>query len=105
VDDAAKLLRVSRQAIDKRRKTQTLLAVRVGRRYLYPAWQFGEAGALEGLAAILDALRGVDAWARMRFFLNGNAKLAGERPLSRLRRGDRTAVLSAARAFGEHGAA
>ena len=105
--DVAKVLGISRQAVDKRRKTRQLLAVELPKRgLLYPAWQFSHAGAvLSGIPQILDALREDDAWAQLRFFVSGNDGLAGARPVDRLRAGDVASVLHAAATFGEHGAA
>jgi hypothetical protein len=103
----AELLGVSRQAVDKRRKAGQLLAVALPKRgLLYPAWQFTETGTtLAGLAEVLAALRRHDAWAQARFFVTGNDRLDGKRPLDGLREGALEPVLVAARAFGEHGAA
>jgi len=40
--EAAKLLRVTRQAVDKRRKEGKLLGLEFGRKgFRYPTWQFG----------------------------------------------------------------
>jgi hypothetical protein len=104
--EVATLLGVSRQAVDKRRKAGQLFAVELPRRgYLYPAWQLTGTGVLPGVAEVLAALRHLDPWAQARFFVSGNARLGGKRPLDRLRRGDLDAVLRAAGAFDEHGAA
>jgi hypothetical protein len=106
VAEVAERLGVSRQAVSKRREEGALLAVRLGaRRDLYPAWQFIRSGVLPGLRETLDALGGADPWAAMGFFLAGNARLGGERPIDRLRRKDLAPVLEAAAAFGEHGSA
>lgn len=101
------VLGISRQAVDKRRKGGQLLALSLPRRgLLYPAWQFRETGApLGGFVEVLDALSDHDPWAQARFFLDGTDRLGGKRPLDVLRDGDLEAVLDAARAFGEHGAA
>jgi hypothetical protein len=103
----AELLGISRQAVDKRRKAGQLLAVSLPRRGLqYPAWQFTEMGAtVEGLVEVLAILRAHDAWAQARFFVAGNDRLEGARPIDRLREGVLEPVLIAARLFGEHGAA
>lgn len=99
-------LHISRQAVDKRRKAGKLLAVDIGRRgYFYPAWQITDEGALPGLEDIVALLSEHPALAKLRFFLSGNHRLGGERPLDRLRRGDVEAVRRAARTFGEQGAA
>lgn len=103
--EVATLLGVSRQAVDKRRKAGQLFAVELPRGYCYPAWQLTGTGVLPGIAEVLAALRHLDPWAQARFFVSGNARLGGKRPLDRLRRGDLDAVLRAAGAFDEHGAA
>ena len=106
VAELAKALGVSRQAIDKRRKGGQLLALEVGKRgYLYPAWQLGRTGLLPGLAEVLAALQADSPWATARFFVSGNDRLGGKRPLDVLRKGNVVAVVAAAEAFGEHGAA
>lgn len=101
------LLHISRQAVDKRRAAGKLLAVEIGRRgYLYPVWQLSDASdVLPGLEEILALLAEHPPFAKLRFFLSGNHRLAGDRPLDRLRRGDLKPVRRAAQAFGEQGAA
>jgi hypothetical protein len=107
--EVAARLGVTRQAVDKRRKAGQLLAVELPRRGLrYPAWQLAgtrPGGVLPGVVEALAALRDHDSWAQARFFVTGNVRLGGKRPLDRLRRGDVAAVLRAAHAFGDHGAA
>jgi hypothetical protein len=104
--EVAELLGISRQAVDKRRKTGQLLAVELQRRgLLYPAWQFVEAGMLPGFIDILAALRAHDPWAQARFFVTRNDRLRGRRPLDVLRKGEIEPVVRAAEGFGEHGAA
>ncbi len=102
----AKLLRLTRQAVDNRRRAGQLIALQVGRRgYLYPAWQFTDRGVLEGLAEVLSALKVHSDWSRLIFFLNRNLRTEGRTPLRVLRSGDRASVLRAAGAYLEHGAA
>lgn len=106
VNQVKDLLGISRQAVDKRRKADQLLAVELPRRgLLYPVWQFAESGTLPGLIETLGVLRPHDSWARLRFFVTRNDRLAGRRPLDLLRKGDIERVLRAAEMFGEHGAA
>ncbi|MSP61913.1 MAG: hypothetical protein EXR72_16585 [Myxococcales bacterium] len=106
VAEVANRLGISRQAVDKRRRAGTLLALDTGRRgYLYPVWQFGDQGPLFGLPGILGDLRDRDPWARMGFFLTGDHRLGGRTPLAALRAGEVAAVRRAARSYGEHGAA
>lgn len=105
------VLGVSRQAIAKARDDGRLVAVPTGpHRFVYPSWQFGPSGPLRGLRElrqVLDAGEG-DVWTLVAFVLARNSRLDGETPLSLLRHGeddDVEAVLRAARAYGEHGAA
>ena len=109
--DVAEILGVSRQAIAKARVDGRLVAVSPGPgRYVYPSWQFGPSGPLRGLRElrqVLDAREG-DVWTLVAFVLAPNSRLDDQTPLSLLRRGqdqDVEAVLRAARAYGEHGAA
>ncbi len=106
VGQVAQHLRISRQAVDKRRQAGKLLAVSPGSRsFLYPGWQFTETGVLTGLQGTLQALAAHPPWACLRFFVTGNHRLGGKRPLDLLREGRVEKVLKAAKAFGEHGAA
>lgn len=106
VGEVARLLGISRQAVDKRRREGKLIGLATGRRgYLYPLWQLDRAGTLPGLETVLKELRGHDPWMQLAFMLNGNIWLGGDRPLDALRRGQVDAVAHAARAYGEHGSA
>jgi hypothetical protein len=105
-DEAARLLKVTRQAVDKRRRNGQLLAVELGRRgYYYPAWQFGESGTLPGLESVLEALSDHDPWMQLAFFVAPNQRLDGKAPYQALAEGRLEAVLVAAQAYGEQGAA
>ena len=105
VEAVARRLRISRQAVNKRRDLGQLLAAEIGRRgYFYPVWQFDERGTLPGFPEALRALGDAPPWAAIRFFLAGSDRLGGKRPLDALRKGELPRVLRAARAFGEHGA-
>jgi hypothetical protein len=104
---AAELLGITPQAVDKRRRSGKLLALPVGRAYLYPAWQFDESsrgGVLPGLEEVLGSFGVEDAWMRASFFLRQNGRLGDKRPLDALREGEIEAVECAVRAYGEHGA-
>jgi hypothetical protein len=103
-EDAARLLGISRQAVDKRRRAGRLLGIRVGpHRYAYPSWQFAEEGVLSGLEDVLYDLRPHDPWMQLAFMVNGNLGLDGKVPLEELRRGHVAAVRRAARRYGEQG--
>jgi hypothetical protein len=105
------ILGVSRQAIAKARADGRLVAVPTRpHRFVYPSWQFGPSGPLRGLREIQQVLGDGDGdvWTLVAFILAPNSRLNDETPLSLLRRGhdhDVEAVLRAARAYGEHGAA
>jgi hypothetical protein len=105
-EQVAALLRISRQAVDKRRRAGKLIGVSLGRRgYAYPAWQFElERGMLPGIEPVLDVLREHDPWMQVAFMVNGNIWLDDQTPLSMLRSGNVEAVIQAAEAYGEHGA-
>jgi hypothetical protein len=100
--EAAKLLQMTRQAIDKRRNEGRLLALELGRKgFRYPVWQFG----LAGLEAVLEALRGRDPWEQVTFFLNPSPLLEDRTPLDVLREErDLDDVLRAASVYGRQGA-
>lgn len=103
----AELLGITPQAVDKRRRAGKLLALPVGRAYLYPVWQFderGRGGVVAGLEEVLDSFGVEEAWMKASFFLRQNGRLGDKRPLDALRDGEIEAVERAARAYGEHGA-
>ena len=104
--EVATLLRMSRQAVGKRRTAGKLLGVQAGRRgFEYPACQLVDDGVVDGLADVLAAFPDdVDSWMRLAFLVTGNDALEGQRPLDLLRRGEVEAVVRAARIYGEHGA-
>lgn len=104
--DVANALRITRQAVDKRRRGGRLIAVAAGRRgYAYPVWQFDStSGTLPGLEEVLSELGDHDQWMRMAFMLNPNVRLDGETPLAVLRDRDIERVKQAAQAYGKHGA-
>lgn len=104
VEEVARLLRITRQAIDKRRRAGRLLGVRIGQRgYAYPSWQFSEDGVLPGFEAVLQDLRQHDPWMQMAFLLSDNVALDGKAPLEELRRGHVAAVRRAAQLYGAQG--
>ena len=96
---------ISAQAVDKRRKKGRLLALPVGKgSYRYPVWQVHGGSVVEGFEDVMGELGVGDPWMRATFFLSGDSRLGGERPLDRLRWGDVEAVRRAAAAYGVHGA-
>lgn len=106
VDRVAKYLRLTRQAIDKRRRANKLIGLAVGRHgYLYPSWQFNRNGTVPGLEDVLGALHRHDPWSQVIFMLSPNDRLDAATPLETLRKGQTEEVKIAASLFGEHGAA
>jgi hypothetical protein len=105
-NEVAGLLRMSRQAVGKRRREGRLLGLETGRRgYEYPACQFGDGGTIGGLAQVLAAFaEDVDPWTRLAFLLNPNDALGGEVPLDLMWRGEVEPVVRLAAIVGEHGA-
>jgi biotin operon repressor len=105
-EQAAHILGISRQAVDKRRRQGQLIGLTQGRRgYAYPAWQFENGKSIAHLEKVLHALRGHDSWMQLSFFLNPNDRLEGVTPLHALRAGNLESVLQAASIYGEQGAA
>lgn len=104
VGTAARILGISRQAVDRRRHRHTLLGLPVGRRgYRYPLWQFTPSGVVPGLDAVLRYLAEDGPWFSASWLLSRNGRL-GARPLDALKDGDSDAVVQAALAYGEEGA-
>lgn len=103
--DAAELLGISRQALDKRRRQGYVIGLTQGRRgYAYPAWQFEGGKTLNSLEKILGQLRDHDPWMQLTFFLNANDRLNGNSPLELLRSGKVEPILEAAASYGQQGA-
>ena len=95
--EVAKLLKISRQAVDKRRLQGKLIAVELGKKgFYYPVWQVG----LSGLEEVLEKLYPHrEAWGQILFFLNPQGMLDGKTPLEVLRgRNARTRIEAVARA-------
>jgi hypothetical protein len=102
----ADLLGLSRQAVDKRRRSGRLLGVETGRRgFAYPAWQFTDNGVLPGLEDVLQDLSDHDPWMQLIFMLSPDIWLDEQLPLHVLRCGQLERVRKAAQMLGEHGAA
>jgi len=105
-EEAAQILGISRQAVDKRRNAHKLIALPMGRSYVYPVWQFDSSRAvvLPGLEAVLHKLGIQEPWMQTAWFLADNARLEGQSPLIALREGQLQAVRIAASLYGEQGA-
>lgn len=86
--EAARLTGRSRQAIERLRREGRLLALRSGRQWRYPRWQFdpdAPGGVLPGLAEVIDHL-GLSPSAAASWLLEPSTRLGGEAPVEQLRR-------------------
>lgn len=97
---------VSRQAIDKRVREGSLLAVPgPSNRRSYPTIQFNRDGSVvPGLKAVQDALPTRSPWAILNFLTLPEDRLGGRKPVDVLKSGDVEIVIEAARRYGEQGA-
>ena len=93
--EAAQQLGISRQAVEKRRRANALLAVRLGGDWRYPRCQFDEAGGevVAGLPKLLGAFAEAGPWVALDFLLAPDDALGGETPLQVLRREGLTPTL------------
>ncbi len=99
--EVAALLGITRQAIDNRRKNQSLLGLSLGNRgYRYPAWQFSNGSLLTGWSEVLSNMEHLDDWSKLIFMLTGDIRLDNKIPLECLRNAQIDEVVSAARAYG-----
>lgn len=93
---------LSRQAIDKRRRTGKLIALNLGRHgFRYPVWQINRGLVLPGLDRVIAALDACDSWTQVSFMLSPNSWLGSETPLAALRRGEADRVVAAAEMFAQ----
>jgi hypothetical protein len=103
VAEVAQLLGLTRDAVDKRRKRERLVAVDLGRHgWRYPAFQFTGNRLLVGLEEALEALRPEDGWVALSFFLEEAEELGGRTPAEALADGETEAVIEVAGLYGEH---
>jgi hypothetical protein len=102
-DEAGRVLGISRQAIDKRRRAGTLLAVREGSDWRYPACQFDRTEVVTGIADVVRGHASAGPWVALDFLLAPDSALGGRSPLKALQAGDREAVLRLLRAQGLDG--
>jgi hypothetical protein len=100
----AEVLGISRQAVDKRRSANQLLALTQGRRgYSYPSFQFDDGRTIRGLEQVLGQLAALDPWMQMAFFTSPNERLGGSTPIEGLQKGLIEDVANAASGYGEQG--
>jgi hypothetical protein len=85
-DDAGQLLHTTRQAVDKRRRGKTLLAIRQGGDWLYPRAQFHEQEAIPGLPDIIRGFEASGPWVTLEFLVTEDSVLDGLAPCDALLR-------------------
>ena len=87
---------ITRQAVDKRRRARTLLAIQVAGDWRYPAVQVNDDGKISpDLLVILAAANeaGMSGWVVLDFLLAPDAALDGMAPIEAMRRGGLRSVL------------
>jgi hypothetical protein len=92
-EEAGQVLGITRQAVDKRRRAGTVLAVREGSDWRYPACQFDNGEVRAGIADVVRAFGSAGPWVALDFLLASDTTLAGRTPMEALRAGDRDSVL------------
>ncbi len=103
--EAAARLHLTRQGVAERIKRGDLLAIRAGKRYRLPPWQFDvgtEDGVVVGLPQVLRALA-ASPLAKASWLTRPSPYLDGETPLAALAHGDVATVVAEARAVGAAG--
>ncbi|MBY5892257.1 helix-turn-helix domain-containing protein [Rhizobium leguminosarum] len=91
-EDAGRMLGISRQAVDKRRRAGTLLAVREGSNWRYPLCQFDQGEVIAGISDVVRDFAAAGPWIALDFLLAADTALGGRTALQALRDGDREAV-------------
>ncbi|MGO7897421.1 DNA-binding protein [Rhizobium leguminosarum bv. viciae] len=91
-EDAGRMLGISRQAVDKRRRAGTLLAVREGSDWRYPLCQFDQGEVIAGISDVVRGFAAAGPWIALDFLLAADTALGGRTALQALRDGDREAV-------------
>jgi hypothetical protein len=91
-EDAGRMLGISRQAVDKRRRAGTLLAVREGSDWRYPLCQFDQGEVIGGISDVVRGFAAAGPWIALDFLLAADTVLGGRTALQALSDGDREAV-------------
>ncbi|MEL4073371.1 DNA-binding protein [Ochrobactrum sp. GPK 3] len=97
-DEAGRILGITRQAVDKRRRANSVLAVREGSDWRYPACQFSEGEVIAGIPDVVRSFAAAGPWAALDFLLAPDTALGGQSPLDLLRSGKHELVLRLVRA-------
>jgi hypothetical protein len=102
---AACVLGITRQAVDKRRSRRALLAVPSGSgEYLYPACQFTTDGVIHGLEDVLQAFQIQSPWTQLSALMAPTPALGGKTILEALKSGRLEKAIDVAASFGEQAA-
>ena len=86
-EEAGHLLHIGREAVDKRRRNKTLLAVRQAGDWFYPRAQFHEHEVIPGIPEIVRGLGASGPWVIIEFILTSDAVLDGLSPREALLQG------------------
>jgi hypothetical protein len=86
-EEAGQLLHIGRQAVDKRRRNKTLLAIRQAGDWLYPRAQFHQHEVIPGLTEIVKGFAASGPWVTLEFIVTGDTTLDGLTPGEALLRG------------------
>lgn len=98
-EDAGRVLGgISRQAVDKRRRSGAVLALREASDWRYPVCQFHDGEVIDGIADVVKGLSEQGAWTALDFLLAPDTALGGQSPLDALRAGRRDDVRRLVRA-------
>lgn len=79
-EEAGRFLDISRQAIDKRRRSGALLAIRQAGDWLYPRAQFHQHETLPDLAAVIRGLAASGPWVTLEFLVTEDSVLGSLTP-------------------------
>jgi hypothetical protein len=78
--EAGQLLNIGRQAVDKRRRNKTLLAIRQAGDWFYPRAQFHEHEVIPGVPEIVKRFEVSGPWVTLEFIVTADAVLDGLTP-------------------------
>lgn len=107
LDEVRTLMRgISRQAVDKRVREGSLLAVPgPSHQRRFPTLQFDRDGTVvDGLRRVLQALPTKNPWTVLNFLAHPDDRLDGRKPIDLLKRGEVDLVVESARRMGHEGA-
>jgi hypothetical protein len=86
-EEAGQLLHIGRQAVDKRRRNKTLLAIRQAGDWFYPRAQFHEHEVIPGIPEIIKGFEASGPWVILEFVVTADAVLDGLTPREALLKG------------------